>query len=208
MKDYSQYMGGTNISLERLKELGTTAFVSGTSYEIEDWLEEVEIMDNLVVGDSRVYVPYGGTEKHGKLVGLEWQRHTFKDYNHTEETEDWWYFKPILLVKVDGKEGEFFVYEYSLYEENQELVFVNKIEPQTVEVFTPADRSLGFVNEYEFNDLRIQIAENKLSGYYVMFEDQKLMIEPDGKMKDWSNGLFDLMLIQMSKMFKAGRQPK
>lgn len=82
---------------------------------------------------------------------------------------------------------------------------VNKIKPQEVEVFNSDDKSLGFVNEYEFNDLRIQIAENNLEGYYVMFNDIKHPIDQNGRIEDWSQGLFDLFEIQLSKLFQAGR---
>ena len=50
------------------------------------------------------------------------------------------------------------------------MIIVNKIVPQTVEVFDNNDRSLGILNEYEFNDLRTQIAEQKVTGYYIMFD--------------------------------------
>lgn len=50
---------------------------------------------------------------------------------------------------------------------------VKKIEPQTVECFDPEDNSLGFLNEYEFNDLRAQICETKSEGYYFLFQIPK-----------------------------------
>lgn len=82
---------------------------------------------------------------------------------------------------------------------------VNKIVPQEVEVFNPDDKSLGFVNEYEFNDLRVQIAENKLEGYYVMYNDIKHPIDKNGRIENWSQGLFDLFETQLSNLFRAGR---
>ena len=203
MSDYSNYMGGTNISLERLIELEITAFVDGSKYPIKNWMEELEIFDSLEVGKSKVYIPYGGMEKHGILKRIEWNKHTFKDYNHTDETEDWWYFEPTLVVEIDG--NEWFVYEYSMYEENEEVIHINKIEPQTVEVFTAKGRSMGFVNEYEFNDLRVQIGTHKIMGYYVKYNDKRYYINKDGSLSFWTSGLFDLMENQYAELFKANR---
>lgn len=39
-----------------------------------------------------------------------------------------------------------------------------RIEPEKVEVFYE-DSSIGWFNEYEFNEIRIQIAEKKLTGF-------------------------------------------
>lgn len=203
MKDYSNYMGGTNISLEKLKELGTIAYIDGTSYPIEEWFEELKVFDSIEIGKVKVYIPYGGCEKHGVLKRIEWDKYSFKHYEHTPETEDWWYLIPTLVVELDGV--EWFVYEYSYYEENEEIIHINKIEPQTVEVFTPKDRSIGFVNEYEFNDLRVQIATHKLEGYYVMFNEVKHIINTNGRIDNWTSGLFDTNEILLSKIFKASR---
>jgi hypothetical protein len=43
------------------------------------------------------------------------------------------------------------------------MIKINKIIPQTVELFNPQNESMGFVNEYEFNDIRIQIKDIQLS---------------------------------------------
>ena len=69
-------------------------------------------------------------------------------------------------------------------EEEQVKVVVNHITPQTVEFFDPQDNSLGFVNEYTFGDVKVQIAENRLSGYYVKFEGRKLRIDHFGTLED------------------------
>lgn len=206
MKDFSNYMGGTNISLERLTELGIMVHIDGGTMTIKDWFEEIEVFESLEIGKSKVFIPYGLVQTHGTLKRIEWERHIFKNYNYTEETEDWWYYKPILIV--DMEDTEWIVYEYLYYEENKEVVHINRITPQTVEVFTPANRSMGFVNEYEFNDLRVQIATNELEGYYVLHDNEKLFISSDGHLSNWGTGMFDLMEIQISKMFQAGRGKK
>lgn len=194
MKDYSNYMGGTNISLEALKEIEPTAYVSGGHIPIENWLEEVAIFDTLEIGKSKVYIPYGGVEKHGILKRIDWRQE--KVCSDAEEHEDWWYFQPILIVDLDGV--EWFVYEMEMYDENKEVIHVNKIELQIAEAFTPKGRSLGMINYFQFNDLCIQIKDNELEGYYLMFDERKHIIDKDGGLTRWTEGLFDLQTTQLN----------
>ena len=83
------------------------------------------------------------------------------------------------------------------------MIKVNKYEIQTVEHFDNNGSSLGFLNEWENLDLRCQIAEQKVSGYYIMFNDLKIQIEPNGRMNDWVNGLYDTNEILLARLFKA-----
>ena len=48
------------------------------------------------------------------------------------------------------------------------MIEVKKIVPQVVEHFDPYGNSLGYLNELECLDLRVQIAKNKISGFYVV----------------------------------------
>lgn len=68
---------------------------------------------------------------------------------------------------------------------------IRKITPLTVECFDPNNNSLGFINEYEFLDLRIQIKNAKAKGYYCVFNNEKLFINIDGSLSNWPNGFFD-----------------
>lgn len=61
------------------------------------------------------------------------------------------------------------------------MIQVKKIQPQTVECFNPEGNSLGFLNEYEFTDLRAQIHTEKNKGYYFIFDGEKCMIDTDGR---------------------------
>lgn len=85
------------------------------------------------------------------------------------------------------------------------MIKINKIEPQLVELFAPDDSPLGFINEYEFNDIRVQIAQQKASGYYILFNNKKIIIEPTGRLHDWPNGMFDLQCKQFAEIFKANK---
>ena len=85
------------------------------------------------------------------------------------------------------------------------MIKVKKYEVQTVEHFDPNGNSLGFLNEYENADLRGQIAEEKASGYYLMFNGLKIPIESNGRITNWESGLYDTNEILLARLFKAQR---
>ena len=84
------------------------------------------------------------------------------------------------------------------------MIQVNKITPQTVEFFTPEGKSLGFLNQYEFYDLRVQCKEQKISGYYCIchteFPNEKCVIDSGGRVDNWPKGFFDLWESQLIKL--------
>jgi len=80
------------------------------------------------------------------------------------------------------------------------MIKVNPIVVTTRRVFDPDGNSLGYLNIYEFNDLRIQIARERAEGYYAMFEDNIIMIRPDGSCSSWPNGFFDLYETQLREL--------
>lgn len=78
---------------------------------------------------------------------------------------------------------------------------VNKIEPYTCEAFDPQDNSLGFLNEYEFNDLRIQIRKAEAEGYYMKREDGEIcVINSKGKLANWPRGFYDTTEYQLMEL--------
>jgi hypothetical protein len=85
------------------------------------------------------------------------------------------------------------------------MVYPNKINVQTVEHFDCNNNSLGFLNEYESCELRCQIAEQKVDGYYLIFKNEKIEILPNGKIINWINGLYDTNEILLSRLFRAQR---
>ena len=52
---------------------------------------------------------------------------------------------------------------------------------------------MGEANEYELLDLRIQIKEAKVWGYYIIFNGQKIRIDRKGELEDYPIGLLDTM---------------
>lgn len=86
------------------------------------------------------------------------------------------------------------------------MIKVNKIEVQTVEHFDSQGNSLGFLNEDENLDLRTQIAEQRATGYYLVFNGEKIGITPNGKVENWPNGLYDIREQLFAKLFHAQRE--
>ena len=80
------------------------------------------------------------------------------------------------------------------------MIQVNKIVPQTVELFNHQDESMGFINQYEFYDIRIQIKKEQSEGYYCIFNKEKLFIDKNGKIKIWPKGFFDLFDEQLTEL--------
>jgi predicted ATPase len=80
------------------------------------------------------------------------------------------------------------------------MIIVNKIDPPTVELFDPEGYSMGFVNEYEFNDIRIQIKNTKAEGYHCVFKGELIKIDKNGKVDNWPSGFFDLIESQLIKL--------
>jgi hypothetical protein len=80
---------------------------------------------------------------------------------------------------------------------------IKKYNVQTIEHFDGDGNSIGFLNEHENLDLRCQIAEQKLNGYYLIFNDQKISIENNGKIINWVNGLYDTNELLFARLFKA-----
>ena len=88
------------------------------------------------------------------------------------------------------------------------MIKINRITPETVEVFDPQDNSMGKVNENEFNDLRLQISQQKAVGYKVKGTSSGTLIPitPQGQPENWESGMFDMNMTQIAEIFKAQKK--
>ncbi|WP_291599148.1 hypothetical protein [Bacteroides sp.] len=86
--------------------------------------------------------------------------------------------------------------------ENSREIIVKEIKNPPVKIFTP-DNSLlcETENDLIFNDIRIQIMDKKLSGYYIEFNGERTDIKPDGTLDVWPKGLFDISVTQLNYLF-------
>lgn len=88
-------------------------------------------------------------------------------------------------------------------------VKINQIEETTCQLFDPEDNLIGDITSVlQLNDVRIQIMQQKLKGYYFIWmhdpknpvNGRRLDINPDGRMPDWPNGFFDEWDNQLSTL--------
>lgn len=77
------------------------------------------------------------------------------------------------------------------------MIKINRITPPTVDLFSPNGDKIGVVNEYEFNDILIQLKRNYIKGYYVMFNGERINCIEDGKIDKQPDGFFDIIENQL-----------
>lgn len=80
------------------------------------------------------------------------------------------------------------------------MIQINKIKPFKCKAYSPEGKYLGLLNEYEFNDLRIQIRKEKIIGYYMKFNNTIIPINEFGKPKEWPVGFYDTIDYQLSAL--------
>jgi hypothetical protein len=71
---------------------------------------------------------------------------------------------------------------------------IKKITPPVCYLYSPEREYLSVLNEYQFHDIRVQIKQKKLDGYYCLFRTSKgvhrLDIDSDGRSNDWNDDTF------------------
>ena len=73
------------------------------------------------------------------------------------------------------------------------MITIKKIIPPPADLYDPNNTLLGTLNEYELLDARVQIKKANESGYYIIFNKEKIRIDRQGEMESYPIGLFDLM---------------
>ncbi len=85
------------------------------------------------------------------------------------------------------------------------IVKINVINDVTCELYAPDGTHIGHIpNQYTFNDVRIQIKKNKLSGYYVLWVNkegiaEKIDIDVNGRLF-FPDGFYDLFISQLRQL--------
>ena len=75
------------------------------------------------------------------------------------------------------------------------MIIHKKIDPQLVNVYDE-DGFFATVNEYELYDIRLQIKNQGVKGFYILFPVDGVMnrieILTNGRLSDWPKGFFHL----------------
>lgn len=65
------------------------------------------------------------------------------------------------------------------------MIRIKTIIPETVEVFSEKNISVGTLNEMEFLDLRCQIKSKKIRGFYIYHDGEKVYINKNGMLSKY-----------------------
>ena len=72
------------------------------------------------------------------------------------------------------------------------VIQINNELDHTTKLYDPQGNLAGEIkNNTAMCDVCVQIARNKLSGYYVMFNEQKVTIDPTGRIYNPPDGFYD-----------------
>lgn len=83
---------------------------------------------------------------------------------------------------------------------NDKNIIVYDIQEEYVTIYNPKGEEIVTTNNpLVFDDIRLQIAEKQLEGYYFIHRNNKYPIESDGDII-WSDGLFDKQFILKAKL--------
>lgn len=91
------------------------------------------------------------------------------------------------------------------------MLALYQIDPQEVEVlYQDGDvlKSLGWANEYEFNEFRLRVARESATGYSIKFNDKYYCINEYGVLPDWPNGLFDFNNEMVAELIRIRVEKK
>lgn len=86
---------------------------------------------------------------------------------------------------------------------SNEDIIPHDIKNFEISIHYPNDELLIYTdNTLVFNDIRLQIKNKKLTGFYVIFNDKKYEINSDGTINNWPKGLFDIEIHQLANLIK------
>lgn len=84
---------------------------------------------------------------------------------------------------------------------NSEIIINNNIPQEIVQLYDNNGNFIGNIeNELAFNDVRIQIKNKKLTGYYIVFENKKYEIDMRGRLRVWPPNLYETYENQLSEL--------
>ncbi len=80
------------------------------------------------------------------------------------------------------------------------------IKENEITIYKPnGEKVITTDNVLIFNDIRLQIKNKGLSGYYIIFKNKKYEIKINGKITSWPNGLFDTETHQLANLIRPNK---
>lgn len=74
-----------------------------------------------------------------------------------------------------------------------ERIEIRNLRDNPVELWNPEDQNVGTIdNILDFYDVRVQIKNLKLSGYYFAFDGETIKIDENGECERYPEGFFDM----------------
>lgn len=85
------------------------------------------------------------------------------------------------------------------------MIKIRKIKETICQLYDPQDNLVGTIrSELQLNDVRLQIKEQNISGYYIMWKDKGLdyhiNIDRKGTLENWPVGFYDTAIGQCEKL--------
>ena len=82
-------------------------------------------------------------------------------------------------------------------------IVIRNIQDLPAKLYSPNDKLIGIIkNQLQLYDIQIQIASQRLEGYYIMFKGIKIEINRFGVHKEYPLGFFDIQDDQLMTLLK------
>jgi hypothetical protein len=81
------------------------------------------------------------------------------------------------------------------------MIVINREVEEGCDLYCSDGILIGRINTViEFSGVRVQIREQKLEGYYIVFKGERIMINGQGKL-NWPRDLFNRHMDDLTKLF-------
>lgn len=78
---------------------------------------------------------------------------------------------------------------------------------ETVDLYSPVGELIGTLNnDIEVTHIQLQIAQQGLEGYYLIWKDKKITLNRRGELDQWPVGMYDHIQHLFAKMFNARKE--
>lgn len=82
-----------------------------------------------------------------------------------------------------------------------DIIQIKEFKEPICKLFNPKSELIGIIkSELQLTDIRVQIKELKLNGYFIHWKDEIIMIDSDGRLNDWPDGFYDLHNDMLMKL--------